>query len=122
MKNIEKFNFSIINEGATKIYIHNIDKNAVPSKSMTVFYNSRMEINRDITNLSILVYNKLFNKNSLGIVDPMAASGVSSIRILKECRNIKRIFIRISDTNKCSSPISFKFSYVFSSCIQNTLC
>jgi len=106
MKNIEKFNFSIINEGSTKIYIHNIDKNAVPSKSMTVFYNSRMEINRDITNLSILVYNKLFNKNSLGIVDPMAASGVSSIRMLKECKNIKRIFI--NDINPVAVKILHK--------------
>ena len=106
MKNMEKLNFSIINEGSTKIYIHNIDKNAVPSKSMTVFYNSKMEINRDISNLSILAYNKLINKNTLVMVDPMAASGVSSIRMLKECKNIKKIFI--NDINPVAVKILHK--------------
>ena len=103
---MEKFNFSIINEGSTKIYIHNIDKNAVPSKSMSVFYNSKMEINRDISNLSILAYNKLINKNPLVMVDLMAASGVSSIRMLKECKNIKKIFI--NDINPVAVKILHK--------------
>ena len=68
---------------------------------MSVFYNARMEINRDISNLAIIAYNKLYNENSLIIVDTMAASGVSSIRMLKECSNIKKIYI--NDIN----PIAF---------------
>lgn len=86
-------NFSIINEGSAKIYIPSTNLNSIPSKSMTVFFNSKMEINRDVSNLSILAYNSLINKDSLIIVDAMAASGVSSIRMLNECKNIKKIYI-----------------------------
>lgn len=90
MKNKVENNFSIINEGSAKIYIHSTDLNSIPSKSMTVFFNNKMEINRDVSNLAILAYNNLFNKNPLIIVDAMAASGASSIRMLKECNNIKK--------------------------------
>jgi len=93
MKNLGENNFSIIHEGAAKIYIHSTDLNSIPSKSMTVFFNNKMEINRDVSNLAILAYNKLINKNSLVIVDAMAASGASSMRMLKECKNIKKIYI-----------------------------
>ena len=84
---------SIIKEGSTELYIHKIDEDSIPSKSMTVFYNKKMEINRDISNLAICSYNKIYNKNSLVIMDSMAASGISSIRMLKECKNIKKIYI-----------------------------
>ena len=84
---------STIKEGSTELYIHKIDKDSIPSKSMTVFYNKRMEINRDISNLAICSYNRIYNKNPLIIMDSMAASGISSIRMLKECKNIKKIYI-----------------------------
>ncbi|MFX1456096.1 MAG: tRNA (guanine(10)-N(2))-dimethyltransferase [Promethearchaeota archaeon] len=84
---------SIINEGSASFYVYEIDKDAIPSKSMNVFYNRKMEINRDISNLAVTSYNKIYNKNSLIIIDSMAASGISSIRILKECNNIKKIYI-----------------------------
>ena len=87
------FNLSTIKEGNAEFYIHATDKDSIPSKSMTVFYNQKMEINRDISNLAIIAYNRLVNQNPLVIVDSMAASGISSIRILKECNNIKKIYI-----------------------------
>ncbi|MFX1494357.1 MAG: tRNA (guanine(10)-N(2))-dimethyltransferase, partial [Promethearchaeota archaeon] len=65
----------------------------IPSKSMDVFYNKKMEINRDITISSIIAYNEIFNPESLIIVDSMAASGIGSIRLLQECKNIKKIYI-----------------------------
>ena len=80
-------------EGLVNFLLHSVDKNNIPSKSMAVFYNKKMEINRDITNLAIIAYNKLFNQNKLVIVDSMAASGISSIRILKECNNVKKLYI-----------------------------
>jgi tRNA (guanine26-N2/guanine27-N2)-dimethyltransferase len=83
----------LIKEGAAEIYVHSADKDSIPSKSMNVFYNKKMEINRDITNLAIIAYTKLFNQDPLIILDSMAASGVSSIRMLKECENIKKIYI-----------------------------
>jgi len=84
--------FISIKEGAAEIYVHSADKDSIPSKSMNVFYNKKMEINRDITNLAIIAYTKLFNQDPLIILDSMAASGVSSIRMLKECENIKKIY------------------------------
>lgn len=84
---------TVILEGHAKLYIHKKDNKSIPSKSMAVFYNSKMEINRDVSNLAIMAYNCLYNKDPLIIVDSMAASGVSSIRMIKECNNIQKIYI-----------------------------
>ncbi|MFW9770620.1 MAG: tRNA (guanine(10)-N(2))-dimethyltransferase [Candidatus Thorarchaeota archaeon] len=80
-------------EGSVKFYIHQSDKDLIPSKSMNVFYNKNMEINRDITISSIITYKNLYNPDSLIIVDSMAASGITSIRLLQECNNIEKIYI-----------------------------
>jgi tRNA (guanine26-N2/guanine27-N2)-dimethyltransferase len=86
-------NLTIIKEAGLKFYINAVDKNSIPSKSMAVFYNKKMEINRDITNLAIIAYNKIINSDPLIVVDSMAASGISSIRLLKEYDNIKKVYI-----------------------------
>jgi len=90
---------TIIEEGSTKIFIHRSDKDSIPSKSMNVFYNKKMELNRDFTSLAINAYQNLYNENQIDpiIVDSMAASGISSIRILKECKKIKKIYINDID-------------------------
>ena len=90
---MEKKNLIKISEGSTEIFVHHVDKDSIPSKSMNVFYNKKMAINRDVTNLAIRAYYNLYNKNHLVIVDSMAASGISAIRILKECENVKKIYI-----------------------------
>ena len=90
---MENKEFILIKEGDAEIFVHYADKDLIPSKSMNVFYNKKMEINRDITNLAIIAYKKLYHQNSLIIVDSMAASGIGAIRMLKECENIKKIFI-----------------------------
>ncbi|GAH06030.1 unnamed protein product, partial [marine sediment metagenome] len=51
------------------------------------------EINRDVSNLAIMAYDRVYNQHPLIIVDSMAASGISSIRILKDCKNVKKIYI-----------------------------
>ncbi len=89
---MENNNLIIIKEGSTKFYIHERDLDSIPSKSMSIFYNKKMIINRDISNLAIQVYSKLY-KQDLVMVDSMAASGISSIRLLKECNNIRKIYI-----------------------------
>jgi tRNA (guanine26-N2/guanine27-N2)-dimethyltransferase len=86
-------NLSLIKEGSVEFYLHKNDVNSIPSKSMAVFYNKNMEINRDVSNLAISSFNRIYNKNPLIIMDSMAASGISSIRMLKECKNIKKISI-----------------------------
>jgi tRNA (guanine26-N2/guanine27-N2)-dimethyltransferase len=90
---MEKKDITLIKEGSATFYLHNIDKELVPSKAMNVFYNQRMEINRDITALAINAYRELYKQNELIIIDSMAASGVTSIRILKECKDVKKIYI-----------------------------
>ncbi len=82
-----------ITEGSAKVYIHKEDQDSIPSKSMGVFYNKKMEINRDMTNLAILAYDNLYPQEGLKIIDSMAASGVSSIRLLNVCDNIKKLYI-----------------------------
>ena len=90
MKNNE---FVKIREESSDFYIHARDSSLIPSKSMNVFYNKKMILNRDITNLAISAYKNLYNQNDLIIVDSMAASGISSIRILNECKDVKKIYI-----------------------------
>ena len=85
-------NFIIKKEGLAEFYIFEMDDDSIPSKSMSVFYNKKMEINRDISSLAIKAYNTLYNQD-LVIVDSMAASGISSIRLLLECENIKKMYI-----------------------------
>jgi len=80
-------------EGSVKFFLHEIDSDTIPSKSMNVFYNKRMEINRDISVLAIIAYNKMISQESLVVVDSMAASGIGSIRLLKNTNNIKKIFL-----------------------------
>jgi tRNA (guanine26-N2/guanine27-N2)-dimethyltransferase len=81
-------NSEIIKEGQAII------KTQLPkivSKEMEVFYNPIMQLNRDIS-LMIL---KTFNKNNLKIADPMAGSGIRSIRFLKELNpeKIEKIYL-----------------------------
>ena len=63
------------------------------SKEMEVFYNPVMKFNRDI---SILLLNSI-DKNKLKIADPLAGSGIRSIRFLKELKKDKIKTISIND-------------------------
>lgn len=63
------------------------------SKEMDVFYNPIMKFNRD---LSILLLNSL-DKNKLNITDPLAGSGIRSIRFLLELKKSKVKTISIND-------------------------
>ena len=81
------------NEGSITLKIPKAEK---ISKSMGVFYNPVMSLNRDI---SVLLLNSI-NKKSLQIADPLAATGVRSIRFLKELNKNKIKNIYINDCNK----------------------
>jgi tRNA (guanine26-N2/guanine27-N2)-dimethyltransferase len=83
----------IIKEGLAKIKIYTEDTEKIPSKSMNVFYNPRMKINRSITNLAIETFHKIYHPDNLIFLDSMAASGVGAIRLLKEFDGVKKIII-----------------------------
>ena len=80
-------------EGSVKFLLHEGDNDTIPSKSMNVFYNKRMEINRDISILANIAYYNLFSQDSLVVIDSMAASGIGSIRLLKNCKNVEKIYL-----------------------------
>jgi len=60
------------------------------SKKLPVFYNPVMKLNRDI---SVLILNSI-SKDNLRIADPLAGTGIRSIRFLKELKKgkVKQIF------------------------------
>jgi len=82
----------IVNEGPATIKVPKAEK---ISKEMGVFYNPAMKLNRDI---SVLLLNSI-NKKNLQIADILAATGIRSIRFLKELNKnkIKKIYINDYD-------------------------
>ncbi len=79
-----------IKEGKAVITVHNEKK---ISKELEVFYNPVMQTNRD---LSVAVL-KAWNKNHLQVADLFAASGVRTIRFLKELPKTKIDFLAAND-------------------------
>jgi len=65
-----------------------------PAQSLTrkseAFYNPAMEYQRDLTMSALRVFQKMSGKR-LAVCDPLAGTGIRSIRILKEVGNIERI-------------------------------
>ncbi len=84
---------TIVNEGSAKI---NVENKKIVSKEMEVFYNPVMSLNRDV---SVLLLNSVDKKN-MQIADPLAASGIRSIRFLKELNKDKITKIYINDFGK----------------------
>ena len=84
---------TIVNEGSAKLKIPKAEK---ISKEMAVFYNPVMILNRDI---SVLLLDSI-NKKNLQIADPLAATGIRSIRFLKELGRNKVKKIHVNDYNK----------------------
>ena len=84
----------IINEGGIRLLIHEHEK---ISKAMQVFYNPVMGFNRDI---SVILLNSI-NKSLMHIADPLAATGVRSVRFLKELskNKIKKIYTNDYNTD-----------------------
>lgn len=82
-----------LKEGAAKFYLFREDEDVLPTKSMRVFYNSKMELNRYISNLALNAYTRQYNKDKLFVISTMAASGVSSLRMLLECDGISKMII-----------------------------
>lgn len=80
-------------ENSIQFYIYKEDLDNIPSKSMNVFYNKTMELNRDISNIAVKSYNGFFPQKSLIIADCMAASGIGPIRMFKDCQNIEKLYV-----------------------------
>jgi tRNA (guanine26-N2/guanine27-N2)-dimethyltransferase len=93
----------IIKEGKAIIKIPVVNK---ISKEMDVFYNPIMKSNRDI---SVLLLNSI-DKTKLNLADPLAGSGIRSIRFLLELKKNKIKTISINDySNKAIKSIKNNF-------------
>jgi len=79
---------NLIIEGQTKLLI---ETKQIVDKKMPIFYNPVMSTNRDIS----LLFLQALEKNELTIADPLAGSGIRSLRILKELNEnvVKKIVI-----------------------------
>ena len=88
--------YVLIEEGKAKAKVPKPAK--VVSKEMSVFYNPVMKLNRDI---SVLLLNAI-DKKGLRIADILAASGIRSIRFIKELNKGKINEISINDYSKDS--------------------
>ncbi len=82
-----------IREGAVVI---NVSPASVVSKKMPVFYNPIMALNRDISVLLL----KTAAGNRLRVADPLAGSGVRSLRLIKELPQEKIKVICINDIKR----------------------
>ena len=83
----------MITEGKARL---NVKTEKTVSRKLSVFYNPAMKLNRDV---SVLLLGSLENRE-MRIADPLAASGVRSIRFLLELDKpkVKKVFV-----NDCSS-------------------
>ncbi|MDL2245986.1 tRNA (guanine(26)-N(2))-dimethyltransferase [Methanobrevibacter sp. OttesenSCG-928-K11] len=87
----ETYNINIkeIKEGETIIQFPEFDK---VSSSAPVFYNPKMEFNRDISILAIQSFQKEINED-IGICDLFGGSGIRGIRYKKEINNVDNVAI-----------------------------
>ena len=110
IKNLKLSNdLKLFNEGLVGFYA---SKHNLRTKN-SVFYNPMMRVNRDITLLllKVLIKHKLI-KNKIRFLDLMAASGVRSLRIIKEIGldSIEEIIIN-DISKKCYDTIIKNLTY-----------
>ncbi|MHA1728443.1 MAG: tRNA (guanine(10)-N(2))-dimethyltransferase [Promethearchaeota archaeon] len=80
-------------------------RNSVIGKSMPVFFNERMALNRDLTLLMVKIYSNNIGRK-ISFLDAMASTGVRAIRLLKETDIIKEKHgLFINDLN----PLAVKY-------------
>ncbi len=87
----------LIKEGKAKIYADEKHEKKI-SKELEVFYNPKMEMNRDISILFLKSISKLkILKKEISVGLPLAGSGIRGIRLLKETKFIKYIYLNDYD-------------------------
>jgi tRNA (guanine26-N2/guanine27-N2)-dimethyltransferase len=79
----------VINEGLVKIEFPEFDK---VSSDAPVFYNPRMEFNRDTSILAIQAFQKMLN-HEINVCDVFGGSGIRGVRYKKEITNIGEVSV-----------------------------
>ena len=78
----------VIREGLVEIYVPKFEK---VSASAPVFYNSRMELNRDISILALQTFQEE-SQREINICDVFGGSGIRAIRYKKEIDGVGEVF------------------------------
>lgn len=100
----KKIPLTIIREGLTKALVPDLEyfkrPNGLYEPSWApVFYNPRMEFNRDI---AVLFINTVDYPHKMVVTDPLAGTGIRGIRYAIECSNVEKVYI--NDIN----PIAYE--------------
>lgn len=91
----ENYELETITEGTTRIQFPKFDK---VSSEAPVFYNPKMELNRDISILALQTFQKRENRD-LTVCDLFGGSGIRGVRYKNEIDGISEAFINdISET------------------------
>ena len=93
------FSFPIeyVEEGKAKVAVPKLELSLaeslehVPSKA-PVFYNPRMELNRDLTVLVLQVYQRIVNRE-ITVCEPLSGCGIRGIRFAKEVKGLEKVMI-----------------------------
>ena len=92
---MDNYNIKCIEEGLSKIEFPEFEK---ISSEAPVFYNPRMELNRDLSILAIQVFQKNQDRE-IDICDLFGGSGIRGIRYKNEISGVGHVYINdISDT------------------------
>lgn len=86
---MDKQDVKIIKEGLVEIHVPKFEK---VSASAPVFYNSRMELNRDISILTLQTFQEEI-RNKINICDVFGGSGIRAIRYKKEIDGVGEVFV-----------------------------
>ncbi len=88
---------AVVDEGKVLVYIPDpleaLAPHGLEPAWLPVFYNPKMEFNRDLSVLALQVYvDKLSPHKPVIIVEPLAATGVRALRYALEVKNILRVY------------------------------
>ncbi|MEA4956322.1 tRNA (guanine(26)-N(2)/guanine(27)-N(2))-dimethyltransferase [bioreactor metagenome] len=86
---MNEHDIEIINEGLVEIKVPKFDK---VSSSAPVFYNPRMEFNRDISILALQTFQEEIGRE-INICDVFGGSGIRAIRYKKEIFNVNEVAV-----------------------------
>ena len=100
--NMDEYDLVTVEEGKTKIRFPEFDK---VSSEAPVFYNPKMELNRDLSILALQVFQKRENR-ALAVCDLFGGSGIRGVRYKNEIDGIDQV--SINDI----SPIANEFERV----------
>ncbi len=100
---------ALVREGRTLVYIPDPSRARAPHGLepawLTVFYNPRMEFNRDISVLALRVYTKVLSPvEEPVVVEPLTATGVRAIRYAVEVDGVGKVYA--GDLDPCAVKLA----------------